>query len=75
MGKPWIRLDCHVKNDFFVFSCENSAAAGWMEKEPAENHGLGKKIIERIVSRHGSLLRAEAGADSYRVTLAIPLSD
>ena len=75
VGKPWIRLDCHVKNDFFVFSCENSAAAGWMEKEPAENHGLGKKIIERIVSRHGSLLRAEAGADSYRVTLAIPLSD
>lgn len=71
---PWIKLDCHVKNDFFVFSCENSAAAGWMEKEPAENHGLGKKIIERIMSRHGSLLRAEAGEDSYRVTLAIPLS-
>ena len=71
--KPWIRLDCHVKNDFFVFSCENSAAAERMKKEPADSHGLGKKIIERIMSRHGGLLRAEAGEDSYRVTLAIPL--
>lgn len=73
MEKPWIRLDCHVKNDFFVFSCENSAAAERMKKEPADSHGLGKKIIERIMSRHGGLLRAEAGEDSYRVTLAIPL--
>ena len=72
--KPWIRLDCHVKNDFFVFSCENSAAADWMKKEPADSRGLGKKIIERIMSRHGGLLRSEAGEGSYRVTLAIPLS-
>ena len=75
--KPWIRLDCHVKNDFFVFSCENSSTREWMEghaKKPADSHGLGKRIIERIMSRHGSLLHAEAGEDSYRVTLAIPLS-
>ena len=71
--KPWIKLDCHVKNDFFVFNCENSSTREWMKKEPTENHGLGRKIVEHIMSRHGSLLHAEAGEDSYRVTLAISL--
>ena len=75
--RPWLRLECHVKNGFFVFNCENSSTHEWMEgqakKEPADLPGLGKKIIERIMSRHGSLLHAEAGEGSYRVTLAIPL--
>ena len=75
--QPWIRLDCHEKNDFFVFNCENAATRAWMEghakKAPADPHGFGKKIIERIMARHGSLLHTEMGEDSYRVTLAIPL--
>ncbi len=43
-------------------------------KEPMQTHGLGRKIIQQIVTRHGGLLRTETGDDFYRVILALPSS-
>ena len=66
-----------MKNDFFVFNCENSSTREWMagqaKKKPVETHGLGRKIIGRIMARYGDLIRVETGEDFYRVTLALPL--
>ncbi|MGN1004629.1 MAG: GHKL domain-containing protein [Oscillospiraceae bacterium] len=75
--RPYIRLDLHVKNDFFVFSCENSATWEWMQgghtQEAAPEHGLGLKIIRQISQRCGDLMETERGSDFYKVMLAIPL--
>lgn len=78
VARPYLRLDLHIQNDFFVFVCENAATRAWMEKEPKKEpmqlHGLGTKIMEQIMARYGNLLRREKGEDFYRVTLAIPFS-
>lgn len=78
VAHPYIRLDLHIRNGFFVFVCENAATQAWMEKtqkkEPMQRHGLGRKIIQRIMAQHGNLIRTEMGEDYYRVTLALPVS-
>lgn len=75
---PYVLLDLHIKGDFFVFSCKNSAA--WdrprrTEKKGAgAKHGLGLKIIRNISEKYGGLMETEHGPDYYKVILAIPLS-
>lgn len=74
---PFIRLDLHRKSDFFVFVCENSMGAGQTSAETEKTvpkHGLGLKIIRQIAERYGHLLTTEAADDTYKVSLAIPLS-
>ena len=75
--QPYIRLDAHLKNGFFVFSCKNSATQEWMQATKTQNtepkHGLGLKIIRQISQRYGDLMETERGPDSYKVTLAIAL--
>ena len=75
--KPFLRLDLHQKDGFFVFVCENADTADAVEKrvkkKTVPQHGLGLKIIEQIVKRHGDLMEAERLSGSYRVTIAILL--
>lgn len=75
--KPFLRLDLHQKNGFFVFVCENADTEGTREtkpkKETVPQHGLGLKIIEQIVKRHGDLMEVERLPGFYRVTIAILL--
>lgn len=75
--KPFLRLDMHQKDGFFVFVCENAAAPEppekKAEKKAAAQHGLGMKIMEQIISRHGNLMEVERLNDSYSVTIALPL--
>ena len=71
--QPFIKLDMHMKNGFFVFGLENSAKTPEKTKAPEPGHGLGLKIIRQIVERCKGLLEIEQGEDSYRVTLALPL--
>ena len=71
--QPFIRLDMHIKNGFFVCCLENSAKKPEKTKAPEPGHGLGLKIIRQIVERCDGLLEMEQGEDSYRVTLALPL--
>lgn len=70
---PLIKLDLHTKNGFFVFCLSNSARRQEKKKSVPE-HGLGLKIVGRIVERCGGLLEAEQDDGTYRVTLALPLS-
>lgn len=74
---PFLRLDLHQKDGFFVFVCENAAAPELPEKsakkEAASQHGLGMKIIEQIINRHGNLMEVQWSSGSYRVTIALPL--
>ncbi len=75
--KPFLRLDMHQKDGFFVFVCENSAAPEppekSIEKKTGHQHGLGMKIMEQIISRHGDLMEVERLTDSYRITIALLL--
>lgn len=75
--KPFLRLDMHQKDGFFVFVCENAAvpepAEKSTEKKAATQHGLGMKIMEQIMDRHGNLMEVVRLSGSYRVTVALPL--
>ncbi len=75
--KPFLRLDMHQKDGFFVFVCENAAAPEPPEKNAEKRavtqHGLGMKIMEQIISRHGDLMEVERLTGSYRITVALPL--
>ena len=75
--KPFLRLDMHQKDGFFVFVCENAAvsepAEKSAEKKAASQHGLGMKIMEQIITRHGNLMEVDRLSGFYRVTVALPL--
>lgn len=69
----YIKLDLHVRNNFFVFICENGATPEWINKKTAPERGLGLKVIHQIVERYGDLSRVEHGDGFYKVTVALPL--
>lgn len=74
---PYIKLDFHVKNNFFLFTCENSASAESLapqQEEPAHEHGLGLRIVRQISQRYGDLMQIERGRGYYKTSLAIPLA-
>lgn len=73
--EPFIKLDMHTKNSFFVFFLENSARKQKEKKKPMPEHGLGLKIVGQIVERCNGLLETEQDEKSYRVTLALPLAN
>lgn len=70
--RRYIKLDMHIQNNYFVFTCENGATLDWIKRETAPERGLGLKIIQQIVERYGNLFDTEYGDDYYRVT--VPLS-
>ena len=72
--EPFIKLDMHTKNGFFVFCLENSARKHQEKKKPVPEHGLGLKIVGQIVERCDGLLETEQDEKSYRVTLALPIA-
>lgn len=75
--KPFLRLDMHQKDGFFVFVCENAAVPEPPEKSAEKKnvmqHGLGMKIMKQIMNRHGNLMEVERLSGSCRVTVALPL--
>ncbi len=74
---PYLKLDLHIKNDFFVFVCENSATPNRHiednKKETVSEHGFGLKIVHQIAERYGYLIHTESGDHFYKTSLAIPL--
>lgn len=77
VAEPWVRLDLHVKSDFFVCVCENAAATAGAakEKETVPKHGLGRKIIRHIADKYGVLLQQTQEDGVYRVKLAFQPGD
>ena len=76
-AQPFLRLDLHVKNNFFVFVCENSTAQTALPAEKEETvpkHGLGLKIVRQIAEHYDALLQTECTTVTYKVSLAIPLA-
>lgn len=72
--RKYIKLDLHIQNSFFVFSCENSATPDWVTKESAPERGLGLKVVRQVLERHGNLIQTEYDNDYYRTTVLLPLS-
>lgn len=75
--KPYIKLDLHCKDQYFVFSCENSMpdVDSRKKKIPTPKHGYGLKIIRQIMSRFGvHLISIEESATVYHITILLPLN-
>ena len=74
---PLIRLDIHFKNDYFAFTCINSADMSCQplldEKETVREHGLGLKIINGIVEQYNGLMEIRQDDTTYEMRIAIPL--
>ena len=73
LERRYIRLDLHVENSFFVFTCENSSTLEWAQKETTPGRGLGRSVIRRITERYGNLLNTEYGDGCYKVSVLLPL--
>ena len=76
-AERFIRLDVHVKSDYFALICENSANMDQImkksKKETVPKHGLGLKIIQETTERYQGLIDTEYSGSSYKVRIAIPL--
>lgn len=74
---PTIRLDMHIKNNFFAFSCENSTAVSKKnideKNEPIQKHGFGLKIIHDITKRYDGLINIEHTHNTYKINVIFPL--
>ncbi len=64
---PYIKIDISIKNQFTVFSFENSV----LENQPCGS-GYGLKIIGRIAHSYGGLMKSERHTDRFQITVAIP---
>ena len=75
--QPFIRLDIHVRNDHLALTCENSADTGRIRAEEKQmtvpRHGLGRKIIHRIIEQYHGLIDTVSDGETYSVRIAIPL--
>lgn len=72
---PFIRLDMHVNDRYFLFTCENSALPD--DGQPASpEHGLGLKIARQIMERReANIMQAQQTDQTYKVTLGIYLGE
>lgn len=74
---PFIRIDMHIKNDYFAFRCENSANTNKQiqksKSELTQKHGLGLKIIKGITERYDGLVSTECGQNTYKISVIFPL--
>ncbi len=74
---PFIRLDVHMRGNFLVMICENSAIPqpenAQKKDETVPKHGLGLKIIASVVEQYNGVMDAEHTGNSYRIQVALPL--
>lgn len=79
--QPWVRLKSFTASGQWVLQVTNSKQvdATPLEKnmkttkEDKENHGLGTKIVKRIVKKHKGVVDYEDYGESFEVMTAIPL--
>ena len=74
--QPYIKLDFHCKEQFFIFTCENSKPykISRKKKEPMPEHGYGLIIIRQIMKRWGdNMLFIDQSKTVYKITFVIPL--
>ncbi len=81
--KPWVRLKSFKASGQWILEVTNSKPideaplAGNMEtiKEDKKNHGLGVKIVKRIVKKYRGVVNYRDYGDSFEVMTAIPLAE
>ncbi len=81
--KPWVRLKSFKASGQWILEVTNSKPideaplAGNMEtiKEDKKNHGLGVKIVKRIVKKYRGVVNYRDYEDSFEVMIAIPLAE
>lgn len=75
-ANPLIRLDFHVKQNYFAFYCENSISArstAVQKKETVQSHGFGLKIIRSLTEQYGGLSNIEQTGTTYQIRIILPL--
>ena len=79
---PFIRLDIHPMKQYLAVQIDNSVAYDVMKnnphllstKEDAENHGIGIRVIKRIVEKYDGLLHYEMSSpDCFTVQVLLKL--
>ena len=73
---PSIKIDFHVKQGFFAFSCENSVstqAAPRTKKETVQKHGFGLRIIRSLTEQHGGLAEIKQSETTFITRIVLPL--
>lgn len=74
----WITFRSGVKNGVFIIHCANSRKKnerifGRTWKKDVASHGLGKKIVRRIVEKHRGTVLYEQKKESYSVILTVQI--
>ena len=73
---PYIRIDCHVKGNFFAFRCENSTAPAEKEDDRKPKRlGYGLKIIHQLSEQHGGMFDTACTETSYTTRIILPISN
>ena len=73
--KAYVGLDLSVKNNFFVFVCQNtfSARANKSPDQSPSEHGWGLQIVREIMSKHDGYIMTEQKDGVFTATIALPL--
>ena len=73
--QAYVGLDLSVKNNFFVFVCQNmfSARANQSPNHSPSEHGWGLQIVREIMSKHDGYIMTEQKDGVFTATIALPL--
>ena len=73
--QAYVGLDLSVKNNFFVFVCQNtfSARANQSPDQSPFEHGWGLQIVREIMSKHDGYIMTEQKDGVFTATIALPL--
>ena len=80
-AKPWVRLKSFKASGQWILQVTNSKQSDTAPleknmkttKEDKENHGLGTKIVKRIVKKHKGVVDYKDYGESFEVMTAIPI--
>ena len=75
ISNPFIKLNLQCKNNYFVFSCENSVAPNQNEHKNISvgENGYGLKIINQIMKKYGDMVSVGSTDNSFKISIAFLL--
>lgn len=79
--QPWVRLTSAVSGGQWIIKAENSKRAAEkpleraMESTKGSGHGIGLKIISRIVKQHKGVIEYEDAGDAFHVMIVFGIEE